>query len=113
VTVFIDITDKKNAEQVLVKSRRRLELAIDAADHGFRDWDLTTGETYFSPVYYTMLGYENEELLRLTFEITGEGIWDWDLSSEKTYHNRSHFKRITAAVRRFNRRRRSDEYDAY
>ena len=57
-----DITDKKNAEQELVKSRRRLELAIDAAEHGFWDWDLITGETYFSPVYYTMLGYENEEL---------------------------------------------------
>ncbi len=57
-----DITDKKRAEQELVASRRRLELAIDAAEHGFWDWDLTTGETYFSTVYYTMLGYENEEL---------------------------------------------------
>ncbi len=57
-----DITDKKNAEKELVKSRRRLELAMDAADHGFWDWDLTTGETYFSSVYYTMLGYENGEL---------------------------------------------------
>ncbi len=57
-----DITDKKNYEQELVKSRRRQELAIDVTEHGFWDWDLTTGETYFSPVYYTMLGYQNGEL---------------------------------------------------
>ncbi len=40
----------------------RLELAMDAAEHGFLDWNFITDEVYFSPAYYTMLGYEVNEL---------------------------------------------------
>ena len=57
-----DITEKKQADEALKESRYRLELAMDAGEHGFWDWNLLTGETYFSPVYYTMLGYEDREL---------------------------------------------------
>jgi len=40
----------------------RLELAMDAGEHGFWDWDLDTDEIYFSPQYYKMLGYKPNEL---------------------------------------------------
>lgn len=43
-------------------SEERLELAMEAGEHGFWDWNLETNETYFSPRYYTMLGYEDQEL---------------------------------------------------
>jgi len=46
----------------LKKTRERLELAIDAGEHGFWDWNLDTDDVYFSPRYYTMLGYEPGEL---------------------------------------------------
>jgi diguanylate cyclase len=36
----------------------RLELAMDAGKHAFWDWDVKTNQTYFSPRYFTMLGYE-------------------------------------------------------
>jgi len=57
-----DITIRKNAEEALQETRIRLELAIDAGEHGFWDWDLISNDTYFSPRYYTMIGYEVNEL---------------------------------------------------
>ncbi|HBF43419.1 MAG TPA: hypothetical protein DDW42_07285, partial [Desulfobacteraceae bacterium] len=50
----------KNDE--LEKTRERLELAMDAGEHGFWDWNLDTDDIYFSPRYYTMLGYKPGEL---------------------------------------------------
>lgn len=57
-----DITDRKELEEELIENKERLELAMDAGEHGFWDWDLITNNTYFSPTYYTMLGYEDKEL---------------------------------------------------
>jgi len=57
-----DITARKQVEEELNKTRERLELAMDAGEHGFWDWNLDTDNVYFSPRYYTMLGYEPSEL---------------------------------------------------
>jgi PAS domain S-box-containing protein len=54
--------DRARARRNLDEWRERLEFAIEAADHGFWDWNLDTDEIYFSPVYFTMLGYEPGEL---------------------------------------------------
>ena len=60
--MFWDITERKRMEQALRERKERLQLAMDAAEHGFWDWNMDTNETYFSPRYYTMLGYEPGEL---------------------------------------------------
>ncbi|MCX8109676.1 MAG: PAS domain-containing protein, partial [Syntrophorhabdaceae bacterium] len=51
----------KNNEKILKERCERLEMALEAGGYGFWDWDLTTNEAYFSPTYYTMLGYEPGE----------------------------------------------------
>ena len=54
-------SDRKKSEETLREECERLELAMDAGGHGFWDWHLDTNEAYFSPSYYTMLGYEPGE----------------------------------------------------
>ena len=56
-----DITDRKLAEAALKEGQERLALALDGASDGAWDWRLDSGESYFSPRYYTMLGYEPNE----------------------------------------------------
>jgi PAS domain S-box-containing protein len=50
-----DIHDQHNAES-------RLDLAIRASGIGLWDWDVPSGQTYFTDTFYTMLGYEPGEL---------------------------------------------------
>jgi len=57
--------DKLLSERDLEETKNRLELALDASDHGFWDWDLDTDEVYFNPKFYEMLGYEEGELPNL------------------------------------------------
>ncbi len=60
--IGIDMTDRKRSEEALRLSEERLALALDAASDGLWDWNLETGETYFSPRYLDMLGYAPGDL---------------------------------------------------
>jgi PAS domain S-box-containing protein len=62
IGTFQDITKRKKAEEELLEMSNRLILAMDAGDHGFWDWNLDTNDAFFSPRYFTMLGYEQDEL---------------------------------------------------
>lgn len=53
-----DITEARRTEAAVRASEERLSLALDAANDGLWDWDVNSGEAFFSPRYYTMLGYE-------------------------------------------------------
>jgi PAS domain S-box-containing protein len=66
-----DILERQIADRTteLASARMRMELAMDASDHGFWDMNLTTGEIYFSPRCFTMLGYEPDEIP------TAGGFW--------------------------------------
>jgi PAS domain S-box-containing protein len=57
-----DITERKRAEEVLRESEERFRQAMEATSDGLWDWNVETGEVYFSPAYYQMLGYEPDEL---------------------------------------------------
>ncbi|MCU7496546.1 MAG: PAS domain-containing protein [Ignavibacteria bacterium] len=57
----IDLTARKKAEEALRLSEERLQYSLEAADEGYWDWDAKTNRVYFSPRYYTMLGYEPYE----------------------------------------------------
>ncbi|HAO20164.1 MAG TPA: hypothetical protein DCQ37_06540 [Desulfobacteraceae bacterium] len=57
-----DITERKQMEESLKKSEEQLRLAIEASTHAIYDWNMYTDEVYFSPYFYTMLGYEPYEM---------------------------------------------------
>lgn len=46
----------------LARERDQLRFAVDGADYGLWDWNVVTGELYFSRQYMKMLGYEQFEL---------------------------------------------------
>ncbi len=60
--IATDITEQKQAEQILTFQQERLELAIRGSNHGLWDWDLRTNEVYFSPRWKALLGYYEHEI---------------------------------------------------
>jgi len=55
-------TGRLQAEESLRESEDRFRLATDATSDGVWDWDIPSGQTYYSPAYFRMLGYESGEL---------------------------------------------------
>jgi len=62
VTTYTDITRRKQAERELASSRELLEQAIRAAREGISQWDLHSGEVWFSPQWWGLLGYSEAEM---------------------------------------------------
>jgi PAS domain S-box-containing protein len=62
VTIVTDITSQKRMEESLKKSEERHALALRAANEAIYDWDLRTGEVYYSPRIYEVLGQSRDEL---------------------------------------------------
>ncbi|HEY9648280.1 MAG TPA: diguanylate cyclase, partial [Chroococcidiopsis sp.] len=62
IGINYDITARKQAELDLKSAKDQLELVLQASSEGFWDWNLVTGEIYFSPAWKAMLGYTDCEL---------------------------------------------------
>ncbi|MCF8090379.1 MAG: PAS domain-containing protein, partial [Desulfotignum sp.] len=64
VKVGDDMTREKALTDALKEKEERLNMALEASRDGLWDWNMQTGEIYFSPRYSTMLGYDPDELPR-------------------------------------------------
>lgn len=62
VVCFTDCTALKTAKQRLEKSEERLRLVLQGSTDAPWDWDVVTGEAYYSERWWTMLGYAPGEL---------------------------------------------------
>ncbi len=58
-----DVSDRKQADDALRESQQRLGLALDAGRCGMWDFNpITFGDTHYNDRWFTMLGYEPDEL---------------------------------------------------
>lgn len=57
----MEVETRARAEAALKLSEERLRLAMEATQDGLWDWNVQTGEVYWNPRCYTMLGYEPDE----------------------------------------------------
>ncbi|MGO9569460.1 MAG: PAS domain S-box protein [Desulfomonilaceae bacterium] len=60
--MFVDITQRKKAEEALRKSEERLELALRGAELGLWDWQVQTGQGVANRRAAEILGYTLEEI---------------------------------------------------
>ncbi|WP_262693097.1 hybrid sensor histidine kinase/response regulator [Kordiimonas aquimaris] len=56
------VEDAVDEVKQLIRDRDQLRFAIEGADYGLWDWDVVTGEVYFSRQYMNIVGYEQFEL---------------------------------------------------
>jgi PAS domain S-box-containing protein len=69
VGVLLDITARKQAEAALHASEALWKLALESAGDGVWDWNLETGEEYFSSSIKAMFGYEEEDIAHFSTEL--------------------------------------------
>ncbi|SDB09023.1 PAS domain S-box-containing protein [Desulfonatronum thiosulfatophilum] len=60
--IFQDVTKQKQAENDLRVSEERFRLSMDATSDGVWDWDIQTGQVYYSPGYARILGYDSTDI---------------------------------------------------
>ncbi len=85
-----NISERRRGDAAVRENEERLMLAFAGAQEGVWDWNLETGEVYYSPRWKQMLGYAEHEI---------EGhVSAW----ERVLHpdDRAHAERLNAAARR-------------
>jgi diguanylate cyclase (GGDEF)-like protein/PAS domain S-box-containing protein len=60
--LYLDVGERKRAEEALRRSEERYALAARGANDGLWDWDLERNEIYYSSRWASMLGFEEGEL---------------------------------------------------
>ncbi len=62
VLAFKDNTTEYNLRQQIVETKERLELALQAADLGTWDWEISSGHVIFDHKWAQIVGYDLQEL---------------------------------------------------
>ena len=60
--VFRDMTEIMRRSESLLLTEERLEMALDSAEEGIWDWDISSGSLITSPQWLKILGYQPGEL---------------------------------------------------
>lgn len=68
--VATDITERKQAEQRCLDQEHRWRLALEGSGLGVWDWNILTGQVFYSPRWKAMLGYQEDDI--------GDTLADWE-----------------------------------
>jgi len=80
ITLLIsDMIKRKKIELDLIKSEKRLELAVDGANEGLWDIDYITHEKYFNDRFATLLGYSSIDEMNISYNSLISNIHSDDL----------------------------------
>ncbi len=75
VGITRDISQQIKIEQALKQSEERFQLAMKASNDGLFDWNIVTGEVFYSPNWKKMLGYSEDEI--------GTDVKSWEVLTHK------------------------------
>ena len=64
----LDITERKQAEEIIATQKRRLANILKGTNVGTWEWNIQTGETVFDERWAEILGYQLEEMSPASFE---------------------------------------------
>jgi len=105
-----DITERKRAEDALRESEDRFRRAINATEEGLWEWDILTGEEFFSPRWCEIIGYsfDDPELLH-TYNSWAERIHPDD-SGRVNNALKNHLEKGTNYDVDYRHRHKSGEY---
>ena len=81
VVTFIDITERKQADDLLATERRRLAAILEGTFAGTWEWNVQTGETVFNERWADIIGYSISELEPLTIDTWTKFVHPDDLKT--------------------------------
>ncbi len=62
LTVMVDITEQVRLRQEVEEQRKRFNLALEGTKAGLWDWDMMEDRVIYSPLWKSMLGYNDSEV---------------------------------------------------
>ncbi|HOP31581.1 MAG TPA: PAS domain S-box protein, partial [Spirochaetota bacterium] len=62
LAVMVDITEQVRLRQEIEEQRKRFNLALEGTEAGLWDWDMLTDSVIYSPLWKSMLGYDDSEV---------------------------------------------------
>jgi PAS domain S-box-containing protein len=62
-TVGREVAERRKIEEKLRETQERFQFALEASSDGLWDWNINTGDVFFSPRWAESLGYSPEEVL--------------------------------------------------